>query len=97
MEMLRLENPVYWKIGWTQHGNAKVVSQVSLDSKKEVIGAFFALIPCRFSAHVRDGAGYFRSSATTARSTPAQQFSRQAWMAESTPRQLINDCASSDW
>jgi hypothetical protein len=41
MDILRLERPVYLKIGWTQQGKARVVSQVSIDTKKEVFGEFF--------------------------------------------------------
>jgi hypothetical protein len=45
MDILRLEKPVYLKIGWTQQGRARVVAQVSLDTKKEVIGDFFEKKP----------------------------------------------------
>jgi len=41
MDVLRLENPVYLKIAWGQQGRTRVVSQVSIDTKKEVIGDFF--------------------------------------------------------
>jgi hypothetical protein len=41
MDILRLEMPVYLKLGWTQQGRAKGISQVSIDTKKEVIGEFF--------------------------------------------------------
>ncbi|MEM7222485.1 MAG: hypothetical protein AAF495_05870 [Pseudomonadota bacterium] len=41
MDILRLEKPVYLKIGWTQQGNLQTVSQVSIDTKKEVIGEYF--------------------------------------------------------
>lgn len=45
MEILRLEKPIYLKIGWTQQGRARVVSQASIDTKKEVIGDFFEKKP----------------------------------------------------
>lgn len=45
MDILRLEKPVYLKIGWTQQGRARVVAQVSIDTKKEVIGDFFEKKP----------------------------------------------------
>ena len=32
MDILRLENPVYLKIGWTQQGRARVAAQVSIDT-----------------------------------------------------------------
>ena len=41
MEILRLENPVYLKISWTQQAKVRAVSQVSIDTKKEVLGEFF--------------------------------------------------------
>lgn len=41
MDILRLEKQVYLKIGWTQQARIRVVSQVSIDTKKEVIGEFF--------------------------------------------------------
>lgn len=41
MDILRLENPVYLKIAWGQQGRSRVVSQVSIDTKKEIIGDFF--------------------------------------------------------
>jgi hypothetical protein len=41
MDILRLEKPVYLKISWTQHGKARSVSHVSIDTKKEVIGEYF--------------------------------------------------------
>ncbi|MFQ5773168.1 MAG: hypothetical protein ACE5GS_01485 [Kiloniellaceae bacterium] len=42
MDILRLEKTVYLKMGWTQHGKAMALSQVSIDTKKEVIGEFFS-------------------------------------------------------
>ena len=42
MDVLRLENPIYLKMGWTQSGRTRVLTQVSIDSKKEVIGEYFA-------------------------------------------------------
>jgi hypothetical protein len=45
MDILRLEKPVYLKIGWTQQGKLLTVGQVSIDTKKEVIGEFFEKSP----------------------------------------------------
>ena len=45
MDILRFERPVYLKIGWTQQGRVRAVGQVSLDTKKEVIGDFFEKQP----------------------------------------------------
>lgn len=45
MNLLRLEKPVYLKIGWTQQGKTWAVAQVSIDTKKEVIGEFFEKLP----------------------------------------------------
>ena len=41
LDVLRHEKRVYLKIGWTQQARTRVVSQVSIDTKKEVIGEFF--------------------------------------------------------
>lgn len=41
MDILRLESPIYLKIGWTQAARNRAVAQVSVDTKKEVIGEFF--------------------------------------------------------
>jgi hypothetical protein len=41
MDVLRLEKPVYLKIGWTQQGKLRAVGQVSIDTKREVLGEFF--------------------------------------------------------
>ncbi len=41
MEILRLENPVYLKIGWRQLGAVKHVSHVSIDTKKEIFDQYF--------------------------------------------------------
>lgn len=41
MDILRLEKPVYLKISWTQHGKQRTVSQISIDTKREVIGEYF--------------------------------------------------------
>ncbi|MEQ8357262.1 MAG: hypothetical protein RH942_17135 [Kiloniellaceae bacterium] len=41
MDVLRLENPIYLKMGWTQSGRVRVLSQMSIDTKKEVIGEYF--------------------------------------------------------
>ena len=45
VDVLRLEKAVYLKIGWAQLGPAMGVSQVSIDTKKEVIGEFFSRAP----------------------------------------------------
>lgn len=45
MDILRLEKSVYLKIGWTQQGKMRAVSQVSIDTKKDVIGDFFEKNP----------------------------------------------------
>jgi len=45
MDILRLEKPIYLKIGWTQQGRMRVVAQVSIDTKKDVIGDFFEKKP----------------------------------------------------
>ena len=44
MDILRLEMPVYLKIHWTQHGRARSVHHVSIDTKKEVIGEYFGAV-----------------------------------------------------
>jgi len=41
MEILRLEKPIFMKIAWMQTGPNKVVSDVSLDTKQEIIGEYF--------------------------------------------------------
>ena len=41
MDILRLEKPVYLKLGWSQKGRLRTLDQVSIDTKKEVIGEFF--------------------------------------------------------
>jgi hypothetical protein len=41
MDILRLEKRVFLKIGWTQHAKSRSVAQVSVDTKKEVIGEHF--------------------------------------------------------
>lgn len=38
---LRYEDELYWKIHWIQTGARKEASDVSLDSKEEIIGEFF--------------------------------------------------------
>ena len=40
-DVLRYEDEIYWKIAWQQLGAVKSCSDVSLDSKKEIIGDFF--------------------------------------------------------
>lgn len=42
MDVLRLENPIYLKMGWSQRGRIRTLTQVSIDTKKEVIGEYFA-------------------------------------------------------
>ena len=43
VDMLRLERKLYWKIAWSQVRPAAGVSHVSLDTKKEIIGEYFAM------------------------------------------------------
>lgn len=43
IDILRSEDELYWKIAWIQTGPNRRVSDVSLDTKKEIIGEFFAL------------------------------------------------------
>ena len=45
MDILRLEKSIYLKIGWTQQGRMRAVAQVSIDTKKDVIGDFFEKNP----------------------------------------------------
>ncbi|MBO6521736.1 MAG: hypothetical protein JJ900_15210 [Rhodospirillales bacterium] len=40
--LLRSEDELYWKIQWTQLGARKEVADVSLDTKEEIIGEYFA-------------------------------------------------------
>jgi hypothetical protein len=40
--ILRAEDELYWKIAWVQLGANREVSDVSLDTKKEIIGEFFS-------------------------------------------------------
>ena len=40
--ILRSEDELYWKIAWVQLGPRREVSDVSLDTKKEIIGEFFS-------------------------------------------------------
>ncbi len=42
IDILRSEDELYWKIAWVQTGANRVVSDVSLDTKKEIIGEYFA-------------------------------------------------------
>jgi len=42
IDILRIEKELYWKIAWVQTGAAKSVSDVSLDTKKEIIGEYFS-------------------------------------------------------
>lgn len=41
IDILRTENELYWKIAWQQTGATKQVSDVSLDTKEEIIGDHF--------------------------------------------------------
>ena len=41
MDVLRLENPIYLKLAWSQRGRVRTLNQVSIDTKKEVIGEYF--------------------------------------------------------
>ncbi len=39
--ILRTEDELFWKIAWVQMGATRGISDVSLDTKKEIIGEFF--------------------------------------------------------
>lgn len=41
MDILRLEKQVYLKLGWSQKGRVRMLTHVSIDTKKEVIGDYF--------------------------------------------------------
>ena len=41
IDVLRLEKELFWKIAWKQTGPTKTVSDVSLDTKEEIIGEHF--------------------------------------------------------
>lgn len=41
IDILRLEKELYWKIAWQQTGASRVPSDVSLDTKEEIIGDHF--------------------------------------------------------
>jgi len=41
MDVLRLENPIYLKLGWTLSGRVRALSQMSIDTKKEILGEYF--------------------------------------------------------
>ncbi|WP_419901938.1 hypothetical protein [Kiloniella sp.] len=41
IDVLRLEKELYWKIAWKQTGPNKTVSDISLDTKEEIIGDHF--------------------------------------------------------
>ncbi len=43
IDILRREDELFWKIAWVQARPVKEVSDVSLDTKKEIIGDFFPL------------------------------------------------------
>ncbi|MGJ3261293.1 MAG: hypothetical protein ACFE0S_16960 [Rhodospirillales bacterium] len=40
--LLRSEDELYWKIQWQQLGARREVADVSLDTKEEIIGEYFA-------------------------------------------------------
>lgn len=40
VQVLRVESPIYLKLGWTRPGPSRVLSQVSMDTKKEIIGEY---------------------------------------------------------
>jgi len=40
--ILRSESELYWKVAWRQLGARREVADVSLDTKKEIIGDFFS-------------------------------------------------------
>jgi|GEM_PF-854908 len=42
IDILRLETELFWKIHWIQLGAARQVSDVSLDTKQEIIGEYFS-------------------------------------------------------
>lgn len=42
MDVLRHESPIYLKMSWTQAGKNAVLSQMSIDTKKEVLGEFLS-------------------------------------------------------
>ena len=42
MGILRGEGALYWKIAWRQLGAKREVAEVSLDTKREIIGDFFS-------------------------------------------------------
>ena len=41
IDILRVESELFWKIAWVQMGPNREVADVSLDTKKEIIGEFF--------------------------------------------------------
>ena len=41
VDILRMETELYWKIAWQQTGASRVPSDVSLDTKAEIIGEHF--------------------------------------------------------
>ncbi|MEX2650435.1 MAG: hypothetical protein WD673_15620 [Alphaproteobacteria bacterium] len=41
MDVVRNEKSLYLKLGWTQTGKTFALAQVSLDTKKEMLGQFF--------------------------------------------------------
>ncbi len=41
VDILRTEKQLYWKIAWIQTGAKKQISDVSLDTKEEIIGEHF--------------------------------------------------------
>ena len=43
LDILREEKSVYLKLGWSQQGKLMILSHLSIDTKKEVIGEYFHL------------------------------------------------------
>jgi len=41
IDILRVESELYWKIAWIQMAANREVADVSLDTKKEIVGEFF--------------------------------------------------------
>ena len=44
IDILRREDTLFWKIAWVQLGAGKEISNVSLDTKKEIVGEFFSRV-----------------------------------------------------
>lgn len=41
IDILRVESELFWKIAWIQLGANREVADVSLDTKKDIVGDFF--------------------------------------------------------